>query len=489
VDRVAGGLAELGVQPGARVLINLPTSLEVVVALFAITRIGAIAVPTNPNLAGAQLRAILADSAPSAVVSMSTRLDRLAVDLNEFSSVQALVACDGERAPKAGTHPWSELDGALPADPGGPEDIAAILYTSGSSGRAKGVVLSHENMVLGAKSVAHYLGNRADDRLLAALPLSFDAGLSQVTTALISGGTAVLHEYVFAADVARAIVEHRITGLTAVPSLWSALTRLEWVPGSGSSLRYFANTGGKLQPTLLERLRTVFPQAKPFLMYGLTEAFRSTFLPPEQAAIRPQSIGNAIPNAEVFVLREDGTPCEPFEHGEIVHVGPLVSQGYWNGATSSYARFTDAPACAGTGGRAVWSGDVGYCDEEGYLYFVSRRDEMIKVSGYRVSPAEVETAACACSGVHESCVFGVERSDGSQEIWLVASSRLPGVLALGPCEELTRTVLKELRGRLPRHAVPARVLWLESLPRDLNGKVNHHALKASFCRDDGITAS
>lgn len=477
VARVAGGFHALGIEPGERVVINLPKSFQFVIALFAITRVGAVAVPTHPNLPGIQLQRIIDDCRPAAVVSTVARMSHLGRGLLQTSSIRRFVCCD-DGTDVEGSVPWSALAGEAPAPHHGKSDTAAILYTSGSSGTAKGVVLSHDNLVLGAKSVAHYLDNSASDRILSVLPLSFDAGLSQVTTGLLSGASVVLLDYVFPADLVRAVEAFRITGLTGIPSLWQASCATRWPRGAGDSLRYFANTGGKLHRTVLERLCNIFPNAEPYLMYGLTEAFRSTFLEPSQALMRPDSVGRAIPNAEVFVLREDGSPCAPLEQGEIVHTGPLVARGYWNGCENSYARFADAPACAAAGGRAVWTGDLGYQDADGYLYFVGRRDEMLKISGYRVSLIEVESAAMSSPLVGEACAVTATDDDGHDHIWLAAS---PRDTATGMGEAARSAALLEHIGRsVIGHAVPKVVVWMSSLPKDLNGKINRHHLKAQL---------
>src|SRR5690606_728353 len=265
-------------------------------------------------------------------------------------------------------------------------DIAAILYTSGSTGRPKGVVLSHRNMVCGATSVASYLENTADDRILAVLPFSFDAGLSQLTTGFSVGATVVMLDYLLPRDVVRTLAEQRITGITGVPPLWVQIVDQEWPSEVAGSLRYLANTGGAMPSETLRRLRSLLPDTSIFLMYGLTEAFRSTYLPPSEIDRRPGSIGKAIPNAEILVLRPDGTECDPEEPGELVHRGALVAQGYWNDPERTREKFRPLPS--GEPGFqhtevAVWSGDTVKKDRDGFLYFIGRRDEMIKSSGYR----------------------------------------------------------------------------------------------------------
>ena len=289
--------------------------------------------------------------------------------------------------------------------------MAAILYTSGSTGRPKGVVLSHRNLLVGAESVSTYLGNRPDDVILAALPLSFDAGLSQLTTAFASGAHVVLVNYLLPRDVVRLCATHQVTGLTCVPPLWIQLAGETWPEEATRSLRYFANTGGRMPASTLARLREIFPDARPFLMYGLTEAFRSTYLDPAEVDRRPDSIGKAIPNAEVLVLRPDGSQCRPGEEGELVHRGPLVALGYWNDPERTSQRFRPFPSPAPSWRApeiAVWSGDTVVADEEGFLYFVGRSDDMIKTSGYRVSPTEVEEAAYGTALVRDAVALGVE---------------------------------------------------------------------------------
>ena len=236
--------------------------------------------------------------------------------------------------------------------------MAAILYTSGSTGLPKGVVLSHRNLIAGAESVSHYLGNTADDVILSALPLSFDAGFSQLTTAFSVGAHVVLLNYLLPADVVRLCSRHRVTGLTCVPPLWVQIADQDWPTEAAENLRYFANTGGRMPKAALDRLRSLFRRAKPFLMYGLTEAFRSTYLDPAEVDRRPDSIGKAIPNAEVLVVRPDGSLCGPGEQGELVHRGALVAMGYWNDPEQTAERFRPAPArepglCTRGNGRLV----------------------------------------------------------------------------------------------------------------------------------------
>lgn len=359
--------------------------------------------------------------------------------------------------------------------------MAAILYTSGSTGHPKGVVLSHRNMVAGAKSVASYLENTSDDTLLAALPLSFDAGFSQLTTAFHTGARVVLLNYLLPRDLINALKRERVTGLTAVPPLYIQLSQMELPEEIAAHLRYFANTGGRMPAETLKRLRAMLPNTKPFLMYGLTEAFRATYLPPGEVDRRPDSIGKAIPNTEILVLRDDGTPCAPNEPGELVQRGPLVALGYWNDAEKTAERFKPLPM--NVGGRepglvlpeiAVFSGDTVRQDEDGFLYFVGRRDEMIKTSGYRVSPTEVEEVIYGTQLVGEVAAFGVEHPTLGHAIVVVATAK--SGFGLEP-----HTLLTACRQRLPLYMLPAKVeIRAEPLPRNPNGKIDRKALCDEF---------
>jgi acyl-CoA ligase (AMP-forming) (exosortase A-associated) len=471
---------ELGLARGDRVAIYLEKRFETVVAAFAAADAGCVFVPVNPLLKADQVAYILRDCNVRVLVTSADRLKILADALADCSDLRAVVvAGDAGSAPAVpgkAIFAWDDATaraGPRPSHRVIDNDMAAILYTSGSTGKPKGVVLSHRNMVAGALSVAQYLKNRPEDRILSALPLSFDAGFSQLTTAFSCGARVVLINYLLPRDIVTACDREGITGLTAVPPLWIQLAQLKWPAAAQASLRYIANTGGRMPKTTLDLLRAALPRTLPYLMYGLTESFRSTYLPPAELDRRPDSIGKAIPNAEVLVVREDGTPCAPGEPGELVHRGALVSLGYWNDPEKTAERFKPAP------GQpegltmpeiAVWSGDTVRMDEEGFLYFISRRDEMIKTSGYRVSPTEVEEVVYATKLAGEVAALGIPHPVLGQAIVVVATAR-DGVQL--DAEEL----LAQCRQRLPAFMVPARVIVRKgSLPRNPNGKIDRKLL-------------
>jgi acyl-CoA ligase (AMP-forming) (exosortase A-associated) len=463
VGGFASGLQQLGLRRGERVAVYLDKRIETVVSIFGTSAAGGVFVPVNPVLKAKQVAYILEDCSVRVLVTTAERLELLREDL-EDTSVEHVIVLD-EWDAFLSDRPVVEPD-AIDID------MAAILYTSGSTGKPKGVVLSHRNVLTGGASVSQYLGNDENDVILAALPLSFDAGFSQLTTAFTVGAHVVLVNYLLARDVVRLCAKHSITGLTAVPPLWIQLTEQEWPEEATRSLRYFANTGGRMPKATLKKLRAIFPAAKPYLMYGLTEAFRSTYLDPAEVDRRPDSIGKAIPNAEILVVRPDGTPCEPGEEGELVHRGALVAMGYWNDPARTAERFKPAPGRESgitTTELAVWSGDLVKADEDGFLYFVGRNDEMIKTSGYRVSPMEIEEVVYGTGLVRDAVALGVDDPRLGQRIVLIVS-------AAGN-ELETDALLAQLRQQLPLYMVPSDVIMRSELPRSPNNKFDRNLLR------------
>lgn len=482
VQKAAAGMRNLGLCAGDRVAVYLPKQPETVIALFAASAAGATFVPVNPILKPDQVGYILRDCNVRILVTSPDRATLLSDILQNCPDLRHVVV--------VGTYPdniaepiedralsWDKLITANPTDGHRriDADMAAILYTSGSTGRPKGVVLSHRNMVAGAYSVATYLENTAQDRLLAVLPFSFDYGLSQLTTAFSVGASVLLMDYLLPRDVIRAVDRHCITGLAAVPPLWNQLATLEWPDGARQSLRYITNSGGAMPLTTTNALHKSLPNTSIYLMYGLTEAFRSTYLPPGYLGKRPDSMGKAIPNAEVLVVREDGTECEPGEPGELVHRGALVAMGYWNDPEKTAERFRPAPGQPSgipTPEIAVWSGDQVRRDDEGFLYFISRKDEMIKTSGYRVSPTEVEEVAYGAGNISQAVALGIPHPMLGQAIILVVQK----------ADDLISeaSITEHCRRHLPMYMIPAKVVIKSTLPRNANGKIDRRSLSDQF---------
>jgi acyl-CoA ligase (AMP-forming) (exosortase A-associated) len=479
IYQAAGLYMHLGLDRNERVAVWLDKRIETVVALFGAAAAGGVFVPVNPMLKPEQTAHILKDCNVRVLVTNSERLALLLdilPDCHDLRAVVVIAKLDEslvvpgvqivswqDRLNENACSPHRVIDG----------DMAAILYTSGSTGRPKGVVLSHRNLVAGAISVSQYLENTVEDRILSVLPLSFDYGLSQLTTAFHVGASAILMNYLLPRDVIRAVEREKITGLAAVPPLWIHLAQLDWPESVTAHLRYITNSGGHMPKPTLDALRAKLPQTRPFLMYGLTEAFRSTYLPPDEVDARPDSMGRAIPNAEIMVVREDGSHCAPGEPGELVHRGVHVALGYWNDPEKTAERYKPAPGqLAGLviPEMAVWSGDTVKMDEEGFLYFIGRRDEMIKTSGYRVSPSEVEEVVYATGLVSEVAATGVAHPVLGQAVVLI-------IFAPSGGDEIASQLLAECKKKLPGFMVPAKIeVRAEPLPRNPNGKIDRKKL-------------
>ncbi|KKO46901.1 acyl--CoA ligase [Arsukibacterium ikkense] len=486
VNVVAGRLQQQGLQRFDRVAVYLPKQFETVFTIWGANACAAVFVPVNPALKPVQVQHILQDCNVRVLVTSKDRLATLADVLAGCPDLHTVLLTDDDSEHSVAhlsikpllTANTAAVEAASPALLHGAQtdsDMAAILYTSGSTGKPKGVVLSQRNMLVGASSVASYLHNTADDVILALLPLSFDYGLSQLTTAFLTGASVVLLDFFLVQDVVRAVARHGVTGIAAVPPLWAQLAKAKWPEGSSDSVRYLTNSGGAMPLALLSQLQAIFSRAEPYLMYGLTEAFRSTYLPPVDLARKPGSMGKAIPNAEILVVREDGSLCGPNEPGELVHRGPLVSLGYWNSPEKTAERFKFDPIIANgiqLRSPAVWSGDTVKADEEGYLYFIGRRDEMIKTSGYRVSPTEVEEAIYRLDpALVDVAAMGIY--DGVDQAILV-------VVATSGANPDVNSWQTQLKRSLPSFMQPKAIIVLPSLPKNANGKIDRKTLASQY---------
>lgn len=461
IGRLAAWLAATDLRSGDRVATWLGKGEVSCLMPLAAVRAGFVHVPVNPLLKAPQVGYIMADSIARLLITNAGRATSLPPSRNDedYSVVDekaVLALLDDRSAPSLPPLPTST----------DPDTLAAILYTSGSTGRPKGVMLSHANLALGAVSVAQYLKLTPDDKTLAVLPLSFDYGQNQLLSTWRAGGCVVPLDYLTPRDVVKACVQHKITTLAAVPPLWVQLTEQIWPVEATENMRRLTNSGGALTPSLVKMLRSIFGEGTDiYAMYGLTEAFRSTFLDPALIDSNPTSMGRAIPFAEIMVVAPDGSEAAPDQPGELVHAGPLVAQGYWQDSQRTAERFKPAPIFSKYGGIAVWSGDTVRRDEEGLLYFVGRDDAMIKTSGNRVSPTEIEEAAVESGLVSEACALG--RKDerlGSAIILFVRGS--------GDDDGLK----SYLKTTLPNFMQPAEILWLDTFPKSANGKLDRNML-------------
>jgi len=475
---------EQGIKRSDRIATYLPKRIEAVISLFAASAAGASFVPVNPILKADQLAYILSDCDVRLLVTSKSRLKQIEPVLALCKNLHTIMIIDSKEAITLDKHPnikilvWSTIDSEqadFPAIQTIDQDLAAILYTSGSTGQPKGVMLSHHNMIAGAHSVTQYLQNTQQDRILAVLPLSFDYGLSQLTTAFSVGASVILMDYLLPRDVIRAVVKYQISGLAAVPPLWIQLSQFDWPEEAGNSLRYFTNSGGSLPVETLKTLRQALPHSQPFLMYGLTEAFRSTYVPPDMLDKHQNSIGIAIPNAEVLVLREDGSECADNEPGELVHRGALVAMGYWHAAEKTAEIFK--PIIAQLSGAvltelAVWSGDTVRRDKDGFMYFISRKDDLIKTSGYRVSPNEVEEVMYQSGLVREAIALGIAHPLLGQAIVLIAIVKEQSITS--------KELLSYCKQKLPNYMHPTEIICKENLLRNQNGKIDRQLLYLEY---------
>lgn len=478
---LAHGLQQAGVQRGDRVAVFLSQSIPQVIAIFGIIQAGAICVPMGEGLFPPQVSHIANDCSVKAIITDASKFARVATTISDMPALAFVVLTGEESLPAAPVRSYSlqQLCACPPTegwyDPIIDQDLALILYTSGSTGKPKGVMLTHANVRNAAALVATQLAITAEDRILAALAFNYDAGFNQLITALRQGSTLVLLNFVFAREVVQALLNEAITGLVGVPTLWSLLIQ----PSSTfhkhnfPHLRYISCAGGTLPQPVLARLRTSLPKTAIYIRYGQTEAFLSTILPPSALATHPTSMGKALPNVELWVLDEQGQLCQPGAVGELVHRGPILSPGYWGQPELTARVFRPhpfLPPAFSNGERVCYSGDLVKRDEEGFFYFVGRRDAMIKSAGYRISPTEVEEVLFQSGKIRHAAVIGVPDELLGQRIKAYVVPRDDEAIDLAHlvafCAE-----------RMPPYMLPKAIEVLDKLPVTSNGKVDYPTLR------------
>jgi amino acid adenylation domain-containing protein len=473
-NRLAHGLHDRGVRRGDRVVLFLPNSGEAVVGLFAILKADAVFVPVNPSTKSDKLAHILNNCRATALVTLAKHADVAAQMLVQIPSLTFAVLVGGEAGEVAaarGEFASYDLMQADYPDARPPrrcidQDLACLIYTSGSTGEPKGVMSAHENVVFAATSITSYLENAPDDVVISALPLSFDYGLYQPLMVFRVGGSLVLEKsFTYPAQFLRQLQAEQATGFPGVPTMFALLLQMDTSRFDLSRVRYLSNTGAALPPEHIRRLRQRFPRAKVYSMYGLTETKRTLYLPPEELDRRPGSAGIAIPGTEVWLEDENGQRLGPNQVGELVIRGRHVMRGYWEDPEATAARYRPGPL---PGERVCYSGDLFRMDDDGFFYFVGRRDDIIKSRGEKVAPKEVENVLYALPGVVEAVVVGVPDAILGQAI---------KALVVTHDKSLTeKDVVFHCRAHLEDFMVPQYVVFVDTLPKTSSGKIQRSAV-------------
>ena len=483
-DRLARFLVNIGVQRQDRVSICLDNTIEAVIAIFGVLKAGAIFVFLNPTIKTPKLKYILADSGAVALITHSGKQATVIDAAGHVPCLENIVWCGKpvQSEIQAGTpikfHSWQDvLDHNPPcALPRMVDvDLATIIYTSGSTGQPKGVISAHYNMVAAARSITAYLKNDPNDIILNVLPLSFDYGLYQILMAALFGGTVILEKsFMFPYQVLENIQKEKVTGFPIVPTMAALLLQLDLLRFDLSCLRYISNTAAALPVAHIHKLQKLLPQVQIYSMYGLTECKRVSYLPPEYLSLKPTSVGIPIPNEEVLIVDEAGQEVGPGEIGELVVRGANVMQGYWNSPEETAQTFRPGRY---PGETLLYSGDWFKRDEEGFLYFVGRRDDMIKTKGERVSPKEIENMICNLEGVSEAAVIGV----GDDILGMAIKAFIVTNSHLAPnADDVRRYCTKNLEPFM----VPKYIQFIPSLPKNERGKIDKRSLE----NEDGSVA-
>lgn len=476
-NRLARLLHRQGVQRGDRVLIYLNNSPEAVAAIFGVLKAGAVFVAINRTTKPEKLMRIVKDCQPTVAI-----LDKRAVRqdigrrlLEQSACVRNVVVCSPASASQGnGNHryPYFSCAEASSWETAPPQinidlDLACLIYTSGTTGDSKGVMCDHSNVVFVADSIVQYLGNNEQDITMNVLPLAFSYGLYQLMAAFAVGATLVLEEsFAFPDVVLERMAQERVTGFAGVPTIYSMLLGMDLGKFDLSRLRYLTNAAAGLPVEHVKRLVQAFPQAELYLMHGLTEVARTMYLPPGQAAARPASSGIPIPGTELWLEDENGRRLGPGEVGELVVRGRNVMRGYWMAPEMTAQRFRAGPI---PGERLCYSGDLFRTDEEGYYYFVSRKDDIIKSRGEKVAPREVENVIYAIPGVQDAAVVGVPDSLLGQTI---------KAFIVAPGGELTESmVISHCKTHLEDFMVPRQVEFRDELPKTGSGKIRRLDLR------------
>ena len=483
-DHLAAELADQGVKRQDRVAVLLDNSAETVISLYGILKAGGVFIILAGSLKGAKLKYILENSGANILITHVNKAKVVKDALGENPENRKVIwVGDSKRIPdelSESSFSWDAMlpdsadknaaikNGALPRCID--VDLATLIYTSGSTGEPKGVMSTHHNMISAARSIIQYVENVEDDIIFNVLPLSFDYGLYQVIMAFMFGGTVVLEKsFLYFHTILEQIAREKATGFPIVPTVVAMLLNLQDLTKYDlSSLRYMTNTGAALPVEHIRKLRSMFPDITIISMFGLTECKRVSYLPPEELDRIPSSVGKAMPNCEVLVVDEDGNEVPAGETGELIIRGSNVMQGYWRDPEITARTYRDGQYPSG---RILYSGDYFRQDEQGYLYFLGRKDDMIKSKGERISPKEVENNISAMEGVREVAVLGLPDP--------VLGQVIKACIVAAPGVDLTeKQVLKYCAANMETFMVPKYIEFMDSLPKTPNGKIDKKQLKS-----------
>jgi long-chain acyl-CoA synthetase len=470
--RLAHALQDLGVGRGDRVAIYMDNSAGCATAIYAAMLAGGVFVVVNPQTKEDKLLYVLDDCEAAAVLTEGSLTRTALPAASQAPSVKAVISSSPPEGVE-GALDFAEVVGAVEPEPRAsgaiPVDLAALIYTSGSTGFPKGVMMTHQSMVFAAGSIAQYLRLGPDERILGLLPLAFDYGLYQLLMNVLKGGTLVLERsFAFPAQIVKRVQEEEATVFPGVPTVYATLLSMRRnMDLELPSVRRVTNTAAALPATFHAEMARIFPNALIFAMYGLTECKRVSYLEPELLAQKPTSVGKAIPGTETMVLREDGTPAEPGETGVLYVRGPHIMVGYWRKPEQTAEMLVEGPL---PGERMLCAQDHFTVDEDGFLYFVGRSDDIIKTRGEKVSPIEVENAIFDIDGVKEAAVVGVPDE--------VLGEAIKAFVVLDAGAELTaQEIIAACRTRLENFMVPGEVVFMDALPTTATGKVRRKSLR------------
>ncbi|ODM27041.1 hypothetical protein A7W90_12935 [Clostridium sp. Bc-iso-3] len=470
-------LKAIGIKKGDRIGIYLPNCIEHIIAIFAAAKIGAVFVSININSVEMQIEHILNNCGIKLLILDASDYNKVSrgvrsTDLKHFITTGDI--CQGADSFEEILNSYASDNEICTAID---QDLASIIYTSGSTGKAKGIMITHSNLVMGAKIVSDYLKITKEERILSVLPFNFDYGLNQLLSSFLNSSTIVMKWPFTFFEIPSIIENYSITGLAGIPTIWVQLMQNRYIEKFNyRSLRYVTNSGGKIPDKYVDKMQSIFKDTEIFLMYGLTEGFRCTYLHPSEIYSKKSSIGKAIPNTEVFVVNENNELCKPFEHGELVYRGPNTALGYWGDEEATRKVFRPNPFSPPqllNSERVVYSGDIVYSDEEGYLYFVGRKGGMIKSKGFRISPTEIEEVLYKHPSIFECAVVGVKDSEIEEKI-----------VACVKIKEGHTFDEKDIRsfcaGKLPVYMMPQEFVVREEMPKTSTGKIDRVSLLAAL---------